>query len=92
VTTGVSVAPANKHDETVAPKVLESGLERGGRTILSDQSYWSPQLDANLNDAIDLVAPSRNSDDSGWPPLLVGHRRRADGQEVCRHRHDRRPA
>ena len=72
------VAPANEHDATVAPEVLESGPERGGSTILGDQNYWSPQLDANLSDATDLVAPSRRSDDSGWPPLLVGRRRRVE--------------
>ncbi|MFB6249548.1 MAG: IS982 family transposase [Salinibacter sp.] len=78
VITSVSVAPANEHDATVAPEVLEGGPERGGRTVLGDQNYWSPQLDANLGDAIDLEAPSRKSNDSGWPPLLVGRRRRVE--------------
>jgi hypothetical protein len=74
----VSVAPANEHDATVGPEVLEGGLKRVGRTVLGDQNYRSPQLDANLNDAIALEAPSRQPGDSGWPPLLVGRRRRVE--------------
>ena len=78
VITNVSVAPANEHDATVAPEVLKGGSERGCRTVLGDKGYWSPRLDANLDDSIRLEAPSRQSEDPGWPPLLVGRRRRVE--------------
>ena len=61
--------PAHEHEATVASEVLEGGPKRGGRTVVGNQNYyrnyWSPQLDANLSDAIDLEAPSRKSNDSG---------------------------
>jgi len=72
VITSVSVAPANEHDATVAPEVLEGGPERGSRTVSGDQNYWSPQLDANLNEAIVLEAPSRRSDEPGGLPCWSG--------------------
>lgn len=78
VITNVSVAPANEHDATVAPEVLEGGSERGCRTVLGDKGYWSPRLDANLDDSIRLEAPSRQSEDPGWPPLLIRRRRRVE--------------
>ncbi|MFB6285698.1 MAG: IS982 family transposase [Candidatus Bipolaricaulia bacterium] len=78
VITSVSVAPANEHDATVAPEVLEGGPERGCRTVLGDKNYWNPRFEVNLDDAIRLEAPSRESNSSGWPPLLVGRRRRAE--------------
>lgn len=86
VITSVSVALANERDATVAPEMLEGGPERGSRTVLGDQSYWSPQLDADLNEAIDLEAPSRRSDSPGWPPLLAGRHRRVETaiSQLCR--------
>ncbi|MCS3757489.1 transposase [Salinibacter ruber] len=43
VITSVSVAPANEHDATVAPEVLEGGPERGCRAVLGDKNYCNPR-------------------------------------------------
>lgn len=63
VITSVSVAPANEHDATVAPEVLEGDPERGNRTVLGDKNYWDPRLETDFDDSIRLEAPSRQSGD-----------------------------
>ena len=77
-----AIAPANEHDVTVAPEVLEGGPRRGdpqdaSRTVLGDKAYQSKRLDAELSELVQLEAPSR-SEDEKWPRSLVQIRRRVE--------------
>lgn len=65
-----AIAPANEHEVTVAPEVLEAGPQRGDprdalRTVLGDAAYHSRRLEAQLPDSIELEAPARSTEGRG---------------------------
>lgn len=77
-----AIAPANEHDTTVAPEVLEGGPTRGNprdasRTVLGDTAYRSKRLNASLSETIELETPPR-SDEATWPIQRIQVRRRVE--------------
>lgn len=60
----IAIAPANEHDVTVAPEVLEGGPRRGdprevSRSVLGNTAYHSPPQEKTLQESIQLETPSR---------------------------------
>lgn len=77
VIVGVSLAPANAHELSVAEELLEGA--RGW--ALGDRNYWSPQLTKQLGEQrLDLLAPykSKKREKEPWPRWLVQKRRRIE--------------
>jgi hypothetical protein len=85
---GLSLAPADAHELSVAEELLE-GAEGWA---LADRNYWSPQLTEHLGEqGLDLLAPykSKKREKEPWPRWLTQKRRRIEtvaGQLVERYR------
>jgi Transposase DDE domain len=77
VIVGVSLAPADTHELSVAEELLEGA--KGW--ALGDRNYWSPQLTERLDEqGLELLAPykSKKREKQPWPRWLVQKRRRIE--------------
>lgn len=76
---GLSLAPADAHDLSVAEELLE-GVREGW--ILGDRNYWSPHLTERLSEeqGLALMAPykSKKREKEPWPRWLVQKRRKIE--------------
>lgn len=88
VIVGLSLAPADAHELSVAEELLEG--VRGW--ALGDRNYWSPSLTERLvGQGLSLLAPykSKKREKEPWPRWLVQKRRKIEtviGQLVERYR------
>src|ERR687886_2985937 len=74
---GLSLAPADAHELSVAEELLE-GAEGW---VLGDRNYWSPRLSERLDEwGVKLLAPykSKKREKEPWPRWLVQKRRRIE--------------
>ena len=77
VIVGVSLAPADAHELSVAEELLE-GAEGW---VLGHRNYWSPRLTERLEEqGLELLAPykSKKREKEPWPRWLVQKRRRIE--------------
>lgn len=77
VIVGVSLAPADTHELSVAEELLEGA--KGW--ALGDRNYWSPRLTERLDEqGLELLAPykSKKREKQPWPRWLVQKRRRIE--------------
>lgn len=77
VIVGVSLAPADTHELSVAEELLEGA--KGW--ALGDRNYWSPPLTERLDEqGLELLAPykSKKREKQPWPRWLVQKRRRIE--------------
>jgi hypothetical protein len=78
VIVGVSLAPADAHELSVAEELLEGA--KGW--ALGDRNYWSPRLFEQLSEeqGLELLAPykSKKREKEPWPRWLVQKRRRIE--------------